>query len=225
MTTLPKGFVPFHNIDGAKAVVIPSDDGKRVSVVWAHAGPLADKITKTGEDVVLGPRHVVSLAAWAGTKVQETKEEKVAAVNTAKDKAAKTPAKKAAPKAGAKISPSASPESGSPSGVSRGRPRKDGLATGSYEVGILTHAHETRTAVPQEVLDKMSPEARLVEEARNEKILNGGGIKRGRPPKAAGAAKITNIADAKKAKEDKDEADGETPEAPRRRLIRRAATK
>lgn len=207
---LPKGFIPFHTIDGAKTVVLPGEDGKRVNIVWAHTGPLVEKVAKTGS-VELGPRHVVSLKAWAGTKSTDNAGPKKAPAAKKAPVAKKAPAaKKTAPKPPAV-------EDGEHRG--RGRPRRDGLLPGSYEVGVLNHAHETRTVVPQEILDKMSPEARLVEEARNTKITSGVGIKRGRPSKSE-AAKITHISAAKKAKRPAPAA-----QPGKRKLIRRAAQK
>ena len=217
---LPKGFVPLQTIDGSRSVVLPGPDGKRVEVVYAHAGPLADKIAKNGS-VELGPRHTTSVSAWKGVRALE--------------EAAKAPAKKAAPaKAAAKKVAAKAPAATEQGHRGRGRPRNDGLLPGSEAVGMLKQAHATKTPVPDEVLVLMSPEARLVEEARNARLRGETvpGKRRAVTTKAAPAAKaepvkkaapkapskVTPITQARKAAAKKVAAS-----APGRRVIRRRA--
>lgn len=207
VTPLPKGFIPYHSIDGSKAVVLPASDGKRVNVVWAHSGPLAAKIDKNGF-VELGPRHVVSQAAWKGTVSLAPSS---VAVNGKRPVVKATAAKKAPAKA------RTAPKTGEEENRPRGRPRKDRLTPGSYEVGVLNHAHETRTPVPQDVLDKMSPETRLIEEARNRRLSGEATpVRRGRPPKPKNESNITPISRGKKRPAKS------SPAKPKRKLIRTA---
>ena len=199
---LPKGFIPIQTIDGVRSVVLPGPDGKRVEVVYAHTGPLADKVAKNGQ-VELGPRHAVSLAAWKGVRSLET--------------AAKAPATKKSP------APKAAPAATEQGHRGRGRPRNDGLLPGSEAVGVLKQAHATKTPVPDEVLALMSPEARLVEEARNARLRGETVPGKRRTPAAKKApaptapAKVTPITSARKAVKKA------AAEPASRRIIRRRA--
>lgn len=166
------------HVNGDEVVVVPAAQGeRRVRVVWVSdpASDWAGKLSR-GTEIVLGPRHEITKAAFLVPELAEPPSEAPRATKSA-------PRTKAASKPVAARKKASRPVSGPAEGRGRGRPPANGLVIGSDAHIAYKEAVAAKQPVPEWVIEAMtSPEHQERERERNDRL---GGVRKSPAKKAA----------------------------------------